>query len=220
MKRAILCGVFGLVLAARVSAIVDFTPPWVANPSDPKYAGGSATYQAWEFWGNPPGTTAPAHVDNPYGQPGFTPRGMSPQFVSNGPGLTGVNTWHVDVDGGGFDLFIPNDPQNRPFKEINLQFTSDRATFGNAAPTVQPGGSMAAGGVAGHGPSDGGDSWYTYEYKITIQPNPAFEYISVNFPASANIGEIDVFTICYTPEPTTLCLLALGAWGIVRRRRE
>jgi hypothetical protein len=219
MKKAFLFVALGLMLTTPVWGIAVFTPPWVLNPTDPKWAGSSVTSQAWEFWGNPLGTTSPAHWNNPYGPPApFTPVNASPQFVSNGPGLTGVNTWHVDQTGGGFSVLLPNDPKNRPFKMIHLQYTSDKSSTG--APQTNPQGTAAAGGVAGHGPSDGGDYWYTYEWTITIRPNPASEWIFVPFPASTNIGEVDIATICYTPEPGTICLLALGVLARVRRRRN
>ena len=82
-----------------------------------------------------------------------------------------------------------------------------------------PPGVAQAGDVAGHGPSDGGDYWYTYEWTITLQPNPPFETIFVPFPASANIGEVDVAAICYVPEPATLSLLALSGLALLRRRQ-
>ena len=218
MSKALLGLALVFALAAPAWAIAVFTPPWVANPTDPKWAGGSTTNQSWEFWGNPLGTVAPAHWDNPYGSAtDYNPINSSPAFISNGPGLTGVNTWHVDVDGGGFSLTIPNDPQDRPYKMIHLQYTSDKASSG--APITNPQGTAQAGGVAGHAPSDDGDYWYTYEWTITLQPNPASETIFVPFPASANIGEVDVATICYAPEPVSLSLLALGGLALLRRRK-
>jgi hypothetical protein len=221
MNKAFLGLVLGFVLATPAWALHIFTPPWIANPTDPHWTGKSATTESWEFWGNPLGTTDPAHANNPFGQPGFTPIGASPQFVSNGPGLTGVNTWHVDVDGGGFTLAVPNDPRQRDFKAIHLQYTSDKSSTG--APTTQPGGSSQAGGVADNGPSSDGDQWYTYEWMLVIKPNPPFETITVRFPASANIGEIDVSTVC-VPEPATITLLGTGVLGFLalawRSRRK
>ncbi len=217
MRKAFLGLALGLALAAPAWALPIFTPPWVANPSDPMWQGGSTTSQSWEFWGNPLGTTAPSRWDNPNGPPTpFTPIDASPAFISNGPGLTGVNTWHVDVDGGGFSVTIPNDPKDRPYKQIHLQYTSDKAS--SSAPWTNPPGITVAGGVADNGPSDGGDEWYTYEWTIALFPNPPVETIFVQFPASTNIGEVEVATIC-VPEPVTMSLLALGGLTVIRRRR-
>lgn len=212
--RTLLLGAVALLwMSVSAWAMPVFTPPWVSNPSDPLWAGGSTTQQAWEFWGNPPGTTQPAIWNNPHGPPSpYTPVGSSPGFVPNGPGLTGVNTWHVDVDGGGFSVLIPNDPQNRPLKVIHLQYTSDKASSG--APVSNPGGTAQAGGVAGHS-----NGWYTYEWFIIIRPNPEFETIFVPFPASTDIGEVDVATICTVPEPASMSLLALGGLALWKRRK-
>ena len=223
MKKSFLFFALGFLLATQALAFDDFRPPWESNPTDPRWAGGSITNESWEFWGNPPGTpgsTEPAHWNNPFGPPTpFQPIGASMQFEPNGPGGTGVWTWHVDQDGGGFSLLVPNDPLNRPFKMIQLQFTSDRAAL--SAPITNPPGTAAAGGVAGHGGSSGGDAWYNYEWYLTITPNPPSEVITVQFPTSANIGEIDVSTICFVPEPATLTLLVLGGLPLLlyfRRR--
>lgn len=171
------------------------------------------TSQSWEFWSQQPGTVAPHVWDNPYGAPTpFRPVNASPGFVSDGPGYTGVNTWHVDVDGGGFFVDIPNDPQNRPLKQIQIQWTSDKPPL--APPVSNPPGTAAQGGTA---PFPNG--WNTYEWYITISPNPPFETIFVPFPASTDIGEVDVKTICYTPEPGTLGLMALAGL-LLRRRRQ
>lgn len=230
MNKVLLSFALALVLAAPAWGIHDFNPPWVANPNDPMWQGGSTTTNVWEFWGEQLGHTAPnpTKTNNPYGTPTFTPVNASPQFINNGPGGTGVRTWHVDSDGGGFFLDIPNNPQDRPYKAIHLQYTSDKASSGAPQIQVQAPGLVTdpqAGGVAGHGPSDGGDVWYTYEWSAAIFPNPQSERIFVPFPASANIGEIEVATIC-VPEPATLGLLASGAMAVVggmvwmRRRRR
>jgi hypothetical protein len=65
--------------------------------------------------------------------------------------------------------------------------------------------------------SSGG--WYTYEYFITIEPNPDFESIFLSLPASANIEQLHVDTIC-VPEPAAAILLLAGSAMILRRRRS
>ncbi len=207
--------VLALTVTARAWAIPVFTPPWVQNPANPHWANGVTTSQSWEFWNDP---HSQPHDNNPFGTPQFNPSDSSPQNDPTAPVDPG-NTWHVNTDGGGFSLIIPNSPIPQPLKTIHLQYTSDKASSG--APSSSPGGSASAGGVAGHG----GD-WYTYEWTITIMPNPEFEYIFVEFPESTNIGEIDVSTICHdphpVPEPSTFALLGIGAVGLLavaRRRR-
>jgi hypothetical protein len=198
------------VTASSALGMHVFNPPWVTNPTDPQWQGGSTTSQSWEYAIGASSLTQPAHVNNPFGTPQVNWQGSTPQFDPNGPGYTGVWTWHVDVDGGGFMLDIPNDPIERPRKVIHLQYTSDKA---GSVPTTNPPGTAAAGGVAGHA-----NAYYTYEWTLEIRPNPQSEQIWVTFPASANIEEIHVATIC-VPEPTTLALLGVGTLAVIRRRR-
>ncbi|MBI4581523.1 MAG: hypothetical protein HY718_17615 [Planctomycetes bacterium] len=197
------------ILLAAVSpamAIRVFTPPW-------GWAGTSVTTQGWEYAGGGASLHEPSYVDNPYGPPQIQWQGASPEFDPNGPGLTGVWTWHVDVDGGGFLISLYNDPEPRPVKYIHLQYTSDKAASG--PPSTSPPGSAQAGGAAGHA-----GTWYTYEWTLTIQPNPPFEQIFVPFPESTNIEEIWVSSICTIPEPAALLLAVGGVWAMRRRPRR
>jgi hypothetical protein len=197
-----------VAVSGQAFGIYVFNPPWVVNPNDPQWIGGSTTSQSWEFGNNH------VYVNNPFGTPTVQFPGGSPQLVTDFPQKPGVPTmtWHIDQEDGGMLLSIPNDPQQRPVKVIHLQYTSDKA---GGIPVSNPPGTAAAGGVAGHG-----GAWYTYEWTIEIRPNPASETIWVPFPASANIEEVHVATIC-VPEPGTVCLVVFGAaWASVRRRRN
>ncbi|HOW18535.1 MAG TPA: PEP-CTERM sorting domain-containing protein [Phycisphaerae bacterium] len=198
--------VASLAGAPAALAIHVFDPPWVQNPTDPQWAGGSTTSQGWEF-GN-----GHAYVNNPFGAPTVEFPGGSPQLVTDFPQQPGVPTmtWHIDQEGGGMLLSIPNDPIPRPVKYIHLQYTADKA---GGIPGTTPAGAAAAGGVAGHG-----GAWYTYEWNLEIRPNPPFETIWIPFPVSSNIEEVHVATIC-VPEPATLGLLLCGGAAAMFGRR-
>ena len=194
---------FGIISSA--SAIHVFDPPWVQNPTAPEWAGGSTTSQGWDF-GN-----SGAYFNNPFGPPIIQFPGGSEQMVTDFPQRPGLPTptWHIDQEGGGMTLAIPNDPLPRPLKLIHLQYTADKA---GGVPVSLPGGVAMPGGVAGHG-----GAWYTYEWTIEIRPNPPFENIWIPFPVSTNIEEVHVASIC-VPEPASLGLLALGALSLRRIR--
>ncbi len=204
MMSAVMAGVM-LGVVSSASAIHVFDPPWVQNPTDPQWAGGSTTSQGWEFGNNH------GYVNNPFGTPTVQFPGGSPQTVTDFPQQLGVPTmtWHIDQEGGGMLLSIPNDPLQRPVKFIHLQYTADKA---GGVPTTNPPGTATPGGVAGHG-----GAWYTYEWTLEIRPNPPFETIWVPFPVSSNIEEVHVATIC-VPEPATVGLLLCGGLAALRRR--
>lgn len=217
MKTTTVLAAAGLALltqAPNAFALLVFTPPWMSNPSDPQWQGGVVTSQGWEFAADP--LAAPTAV-NPFGPPTIQFTQASPSTATDFPGTSGsINTWHVDNDGGGFTLYIPDNPFPWDRKVIHLQYTSDKASMG--PPISSPAGAVSPGGVVGHG-----GAWYTYEWMIEIRPNPNFETIWVPFPQSTDIEEIWVHTIC-VPEPATwamgtvLGLAALGGARIVRRR--
>jgi hypothetical protein len=208
LRALVAAGVFA-VLAAPALAIPVFDPPWVTTPTDPRWQGGAHTFQAWEFTQNP---TGPVIVNNPYGTPNIHwPTGATyPDNVVGPDGTTTIPTWHIGQDGV-ITIEIPNNPEDRMFKVIHLQITSDKAT---GQPTSSPGGAFTSTGIANHAPT----AWYTYAYELTIQPNPPSETITIPVIFSTNIEEIIITTIC-NPEPGSLALLMLGGVALLRRRR-
>lgn len=212
MRRLVwtLCAVAmmaGAVLARDINP-----PPW--DPLLP-----NQTSQAWEFGlGNPgPGPTL---VANPYGQPQALWEASTYWDGINGSLIPGPNglpipTWHVDQDWAGVWITIPNNPDPNKEKLIFWQITSDQAP--EIPPMTEPPGTS--------GPDPYGtaqwpvDNWYTYNGIIRIPFNPPLERIWFGFPASTNIEEIVIDTIC-VPEPATLSMLALGGLGVFLRRKR
>lgn len=206
-----LIAAFCLARAPTARAVWVFDPPWVADPTNPRWQGGATTVQGWEFSRDPFGNWQGV---NPYGVPSITIHGGQPEQVLDFPNTTGpIWTWHIGPDGG-VELYIPNHPFLRDYKLIHLQYTSDKASSG--APVTSPGGSVSAGGVAGLG-----GEWYTYEWFIEIRPNPIQEWIFIPFPESTNLEEIWISTIC-VPEPQAWAMIAglgMTAFAVLRHRR-
>lgn len=131
--------------------------------------------------------------------------------VVPGPEGDPIPTWHID-ENGIISLFIPNDPEPRPFKDILIQITSDKAPGLPSANGV-PG---AASGVYGYPQSE----WYTYTFEWHLEPNPPYEIIEIPVIFSTNIEEIVIDTICYIPEPAILGSMAMIAGGLLLRRHR
>jgi hypothetical protein len=62
-------------------------------------------------------------------------------------------------------------------------------------------------------------NYWNLTYHIIIEPNPASETIWIQpLDCTLYIDEIVIDTRC-VPEPTTICLLGLGALALLRKRR-
>jgi len=72
------------------------------------------------------------------------------------------------------------------------------------------------GGIGGINNGDG-----TWQYLVSgeIIPQPSSQYLTVTVPGLLKVTNIWVGENCI-PEPTTICLLGLGALGLLRKRRK
>lgn len=229
MKKLALLFIFAVVACATPARAIDY---WGGPPGWDRGEPGS-TYQKFDM-STPIAGLNPANVnENPFGIPYIEMEGNWEWAIVDGPtpGET-VDAWHSEGDGMGggssvLRLIIPNAPEPNPIKKIFVQITSTKApssvtpvgqgttgpytagTFPTGLPQIQHPGSYQ------------GLPWYTYNYGLTIEPNPEFEELLIEIPYCGWIDQIDVDTICTIPESTPLAiLLAGGAVVLWQSRRQ
>jgi len=119
-----------------------------------------------------------------------------------------------------FDILIPNDPIERPYKDIIITliwaaggagaFMPDRPLVGVSAVPMEGMEMTVADNTL--------DAvWTESVFTIKIWPNPPEEWIAVK--GDILVDEIKVETEC-VPEPATLGLLGLGSLALLRYRRK
>lgn len=227
MSRKALLITLSYLTVALVAASPAATEPPVLNWQRDD---GGATFQEWYF-GTDDTTPAPDDSYNPYA-------------TDNNPVRLRVETDHgwygslsrgegVWVLSGEIDTVIPNRPEPNPYKEIVLEltwkplwdvpdnpFTPD--PFLPDTPSIGAGSlidgqnySVAISYALGDPDSSG---WYHTSAKITIEPNPPIEYISIK--GNILVDSLSVDTIC-VPEPTTIAFLAAGGlYALLPRKRK
>lgn len=192
-----------LAITLTTGSIASAIPEWRGDPG--------STYQEWYFDSSNT-EPVPNVVNNPYGDPllRVTPHGG---WISNS------GAWALS---GEIDVMIPNYPQTRPEKWIQIQLTWQPVYNDSFLPSEPL---VGAAGIAPSGPykivlgprtdSDAGGGWTQSTYDITIQPNPLEEWIAIK--GDILVDELIIDTIC-VPEPATICLFGLGALTLLRRK--
>ena len=199
--RFMMMGLAACLIAAGPALGDDLWPPsWRGQPG--------TTFGKWEFSTNNPNPLPESGYLYPWGLPSTTVSpGLFQSWMPSWGGRQGV--WPLS---GEIETIIPNRPLALPYKDILIQLT-----WAQQAPNVFPAVSELRFGVGStlvhEIPLPGG--WFHSTYQIHLEPNPDWEKILIT--GAINVDELVIDTIC-APEPTTLCLLAMGAFAILRRR--
>ena len=201
-----------LVTALAISAIAEahilVEPDWAHQTG--------TTLQEWGF-GNDINPSIPELINNSFGSSlaVVTVGTMGAGWLDSLAGFgTQTGMWDLGAEGT-IVIDIDNSSEPLPYKEIWVQITYFLDI--SAAPTVDVPGAEFLGSETYLVEDTGMGGWYLDLTKWRIVPNPSHEQIVLTSDAmwGSVIDQVAVHTIC-TPEPLSLCLLALG--GMVIRR--
>ena len=213
MKRLILICFFVMIAFGSSGALTwaddIYPPPWQRGVPN-------TTEQGWTFNTDANPSTPDEGYINPNGTPHATITGNGNVWDALYDNHIGV--WIMGGPDSSMDLGIPNTPEDDTrYKEVWTQITWQPEFTGEPAPVVVVNGIQSA-PVTTYPSGIGG--WFQSVYDTTLPYNPSFEDVIVT--GSYDLGEIVVDTRC-VPEPSSLVLLAMGAFGLaafVWRRRS
>lgn len=229
MKKVTMLSLLLLIVCAQPALAIDV---WGGSPEWTRGEPGS-TYQKFDM-STPIGGQNPANInENPFGGATIEMEGIWEWDIIPGPAGDGstVDAWHSMGDGmeGGTSILkitVPNAQSPNPIKKIFLQITSTKGptsitTVGHGpAGPYTPGTWQTNKPQVQHPGGYQGLPWYTYNYGLTISPNPESEDIFVEIPYCGWVDQIDIDTICTIPEPSTLAMLSLGGFALLTRKRN
>ncbi|MCJ7729040.1 MAG: PEP-CTERM sorting domain-containing protein [Sedimentisphaerales bacterium] len=203
-----------VILGAAVcaSAAIFLPPSWRGEEG--------TTFQQWSFseqnyaWVNP---DADPPWDNDFGTPQLFVDRNSLWNATVGE-HTGVWTFEGLMGGVGID--IPNNPVSSPEKEMWVELTwkeADLMDFIPNVPSINVVADLDSKLVERIQEISIGDGWKSTLFKITLQPNPPREWVTIT--GDILLDQVIIDTYCI-PEPATLGLLSAGALLAFRRRRN
>jgi len=191
-----------LVLCSVVFAD-DLTPPDWRGQDD-------STFQLWDF-STPDLMPPPDLFSNSFGAPMLRVTPFE-QWIPD-PGA-----WPLS---GEIDVYIPNYPEIRPYKEIWVQLTwmsmnLDPDPFLPNAPVigVTPFDSMQ---MTRGDDIDLGNGWTHSLFMVTLWPNPIEEWITIK--GDIVVDQLVIDTICI-PEPATVIILGIGGVLALKRKKS
>jgi len=193
-----------LVLCSGVLADDLRSPGWRGH--------NDSTFQLWNF-STPDPMPLPDIVNNRFGHPMLR---VTP--FAGGEWIPDPGAWPLS---GEIDVYIPNLPEIRPYKEIWIQLTwmsmdLDPDPFLPNVPIVSviPFDYMQ---IERGDDIDLGSGWTHSLFMVSIWPNPIEEWITIK--GDILVDQLVIDTICI-PEPATVIILGIGGVLALNRKKR
>ena len=176
------------------------------------------TFQQWSFseqnyaWVNPD-----AGWDNEFGTPQLF---LDRNSLWNATVGEHTGVWTFEGFMGGVGIDISNNPVSRPEKEMWVELTWKEAglmDFVPDVPSINVVADLDSKLVERIQEISIGDGWMSTLFKITLQPNPPREWVTIT--GDILLDHVVIDTRCI-PEPATIAILVCGALLAFRRRRK